>query len=108
MVESGVSTIALTPITRVTYNVEGYGDSFDAPGSILGLFLYVLCGPSFCCFIEILSTDQLVYLYNLGIVVPFLRNWYFIFFSCLDLALYVYLLTDVQFDKVPIFHKKVL
>jgi hypothetical protein len=55
------------PIMRVTYNVEGYGDSFDAPDSILGLFLYVLCGPSFCYFIEILFTDQLVYLYNLGI-----------------------------------------
>ena len=62
-----LSTIALTPIMRVTYNVEGYGDSFDAPGSILGLFLYVLCGPSFCYFIEILFTDQLVSLYNLGI-----------------------------------------
>jgi hypothetical protein len=29
-----LSTIALTPIMRVTYNVEGYGDSFDAPDKI--------------------------------------------------------------------------
>ena len=50
-----LSTIALTPIMRVTYNVEGYGDSFDAPDPFLDYFFMCCVGRAFVILLKFCS-----------------------------------------------------